>query len=68
MSAEIFPNGATEALLEPHFLGGALTDILAAATEGISNEAARALYDEFVGARGGHHRRDPICMRHPPSP
>ena len=51
LSSEIFPNGASEALLEPHFLGGEALDLLRRAHEGLSQGELRDLYQRFLDVR-----------------
>jgi hypothetical protein len=48
---EVFPGGATDALLEPHFLGRSVLVLMEAGTEELSDEAAAALYEQFIRAR-----------------
>jgi hypothetical protein len=50
-SSEIFPAGATNELLNPHFLDEASTALMSEATEDLSNADAAALYERFVRAR-----------------
>lgn len=49
--AEIFPTGAREDLLDPHFLDATVTPLMSAAVDDLSNEDAAALYERFVEAR-----------------
>jgi hypothetical protein len=49
--AEIFPSGATESLLKPHFISQASIEGLKKATEGLSNDGLAVMYDEFLKAR-----------------
>jgi hypothetical protein len=48
---EIFPQGATPALLAPHFIDGGTLPDLEAATEGLPNDQAATLYERFLQAR-----------------
>ena len=51
VNPEIFPNGAGEALLAPHFLDGKRVGRLRDATEELVNDELRALYDSFLADR-----------------
>jgi hypothetical protein len=48
---DIFPSGPTPALLEPHFIAEAATELMQSATEQLNDEEAAALYDRFLDAR-----------------
>jgi hypothetical protein len=50
-SAEIFPSGATESLLLPHFLPSAAVEIMKRATDSLSDETTARVYEEFVVMR-----------------
>jgi hypothetical protein len=51
VSAEIFPSGAHDALLAPHFLDGTRASWLREATEELSSDEARTLYERFLSDR-----------------
>jgi hypothetical protein len=48
---DIFPSGASPALLEPHFLDAICVDLLRQATDDLANEQAAKLYEQFLQAR-----------------
>jgi hypothetical protein len=48
---EIFPNGPTPDLLEPHFVGAQTTNTMSQATDELADEAVATLYEEFLAAR-----------------
>lgn len=50
-SADIFPSGASNGLLEPHFLTSYAVDAMKAASDGLSNDLLEELYDGFLKER-----------------
>lgn len=50
-SADIFPSGASNGLLEPHFLTASAADAMKAASDGLSNDRLEELYDGFLKER-----------------
>jgi hypothetical protein len=48
ISDEIFPPGATDTLLAPHFLDASRADRMRDATEELTNDGLRALYEAFL--------------------
>jgi hypothetical protein len=50
---DIFPAGASSALLSPHFIDDDAVAAMTRATEGLGTDAARATYESFLRAREG---------------
>ena len=48
---KVFPSGASEKVLAPHFLGGAAKDDLTSADDTLSPEAVGDVYDHFLAER-----------------
>ncbi|HEX5988695.1 MAG TPA: DUF262 domain-containing protein [Solirubrobacterales bacterium] len=49
--SDVFPTGATDALLDPHFIDESTASILRAAPEDAQDEQIAALYQDFAQAR-----------------
>lgn len=50
-STDIFPNGATSTLLQPHFISADGIAAMKSATDGLEPEKVSAIYDNFLAAR-----------------
>lgn len=51
LDPEVFPSGATAALLDPHFIDGAGLQLIAQATDALSSDELAALHQRWLQAR-----------------
>jgi hypothetical protein len=50
-SVDIFPSGATDELMRPHFLPNGAVTVMKSAVESLTNEAAAQVYEDFLRVR-----------------